>query len=333
MGRHFGFKVVPNGLLVDEAGVVRWAKFGGFSIDDPDDLAAAERFLAGGDPGPSPAADAPYVLGSLARELVATKVRLGRLLDEAGRRDEAVAVWREALRLEPANFTIRKQIWAAEHPEKFFPTIDFAWQQERLRAEREQEITEAGVPMNAATVDAGPGAASRLDPIPFGRGMAVVRVFFGLILFANGLSKLDGFTRVDVGPYHANLINRPQARQILDFEVNQRDGRGTQVPLLKRVVNDVVLPNWGFFGWVVTVVELGAGALLILGLATRGAALVALGQQLFLALVYASSNRWLFEQPHEYVPLFILAAVPAGRVWGLDAWITRTRPALRRWPC
>ncbi len=50
------------------------------------------------------------------------------------------------------------------------------------------------------------------------------------------------------------------------------------------------------------------------------------------AAPHRSSNRWLFEQPHEYVPLVVLALVPAGRVWGLDARITRTRPALRRWP-
>lgn len=37
-----------------------------------------------------------------------------------------------------------------------------------------------------------------------------------------------------------------------------------------------------------------------------------------LALVYASSNRWMFGQPHEYVLLFILAIVPAGRYWGID---------------
>ncbi len=175
-------------------------------------------------------------------------------------------------------------------------------------------------------------AGALVDGRLFARGMAVIRIFFGIILFANGVSKVTGDTRVDVGPYHANLINRPQARQILDFEVNQRDGRGTQVPLVKRAVNDVILPHWGVFQWIVTVIELGAGGALILGLATRLGALVALGQQLFLALVYASSNRWLFEQPHEYVPLFVLALVPVGRVWGLDAWITRTRPALRRWP-
>jgi len=186
--------------------------------------------------------------------------------------------------------------------------------------------------MNSPTIAPAPDAAPRLDPVLFGRGMAVVRVFFGLIMFANGVAKVTGDTQIEIGPYRGNLINRPQARQILDFEVNQRDGRGTRVPLLKRVVNDAILPNWGFFEWVVTFVELSTGALLILGLATRGAALVDLGQQLFLALVYASSNRWLFEQPHEYVPLFVLAAVPAGRVWGLDAWLTRTWPTLRRWP-
>jgi uncharacterized membrane protein YphA (DoxX/SURF4 family) len=83
---------------------------------------------------------------------------------------------------------------------------------------------------------------------------------------------------------------------------------------------------------VVILVEVGFGALLLIGLASRGAALVALGQQLFLALVYFSSNRWMFEQPHEYVPLIVLAIVPAGRAWGLDSWLLRRNPNLRRWP-
>ena len=48
--------------------------------------------------------------------------------------------------------------------------------------------------------------------------------------------------------------------------------------------------NWGVFEWLITFVEVGAGALLILGLATRGAALVGLGQQLFLPVVYLSQQ-------------------------------------------
>src|SRR5919112_4122413 len=179
---------------------------------------------------------------------------------------------------------------------------------------------------------------SIIDPILFARGLAVIRIFFGIILLANGLAKLEpSLGRIDLGPYHANLVTRDGARGILNFEINERRIRegapqGTQVPGLRPFVNNVVLANWGLFQWVVVLVEVGAGLLLILGLATRGAALVALGQQLFLALVYASSNRWLFEQPHEYVPLFVLAVVPAGRVWGLDALLTRSSPALRRWP-
>ncbi len=141
---HFGFTVVPNGVLVDEAGVVRYVKHGGFSIDNPGDVAAVERFLAGREPGEAEGTDVPYALGPVERELVATKVRLGGLLLERGRRDEAVAEWRSALRLDPENFLIRKQIWAAEHPEKFHPTIDFDWQQEQLRQEREAEIA-AGI--------------------------------------------------------------------------------------------------------------------------------------------------------------------------------------------
>lgn len=162
--RRFDFKVVPNGILLDEDGTIRWAKFGGFSIDNADDVAVVERFLAGDAPGTSPAPEVPYTLGPLERELVATKLHLGRVLLEGGRTTEATATWRDALRLDPANFTIRKQIWAAEHPEKFFPTIDFAWQQEQLAAERERELAEGvcgpdGCPLPWAAAGTGSHAA------------------------------------------------------------------------------------------------------------------------------------------------------------------------------
>ena len=176
------------------------------------------------------------------------------------------------------------------------------------------------------------GGALAPDARVLGRGLAAFRIFMGLILFTNGLAKLLEFRQITIGPYESFLINKQEARSILDFEVNQRGG-GTEVPGLKALVNDVVLANWGFFQWVVTAVELGVGALLIIGLATRGAALVGLGQQLFLQLVYLSSNRWAFEQPHEWMPLLILALVPAGRVWGLDArFAGRGLRRPRGWP-
>ncbi len=160
LSRLFGFKVVPNGVLIDEEGTIRWAKFGGFSIDNPDDVTVVEHFLAGDEPGPSPERDVPYELGPVEQELVATKLQLGRVLLDSGRTAEATAAWRDALRLDPESFTIRKQIWAVEHPEKFFPTIDFGWQEEQLAMEREREIAEGicgpdGCPLPWAEAEGG----------------------------------------------------------------------------------------------------------------------------------------------------------------------------------
>ena len=164
--------------------------------------------------------------------------------------------------------------------------------------------------------------ADDLDARLLGKGLAGLRIFFGLILFTNGLAKLLSFRTIEIGPYSSFLINREETRQILDFEVNKRNG-GTDVPGLKGLTNEVILPNFDFLQWVITAVELGVGAALILGLATRGAALLGLGQQLFLQVVYLSSSRWTFEQPHEWVPLLILVLVPAGRVWGFDRRFAR----------
>ncbi len=186
--------------------------------------------------------------------------------------------------------------------------------------------------LSAAPVTPAAASTAAIGQHAYGRGLAILRMFMGLILFANGISKLTGERNITIGWYHGSLITRPEARQILDFEVNKRNKTGTQVSHLKDIVNDFILPHWGLFQWVVTGIEVGVGLLLILGLVTRGAALIDLFFQLFLALVYASSNRWLFEQPHEYVPLLILAIVPAGRYWGIDRLLLRTFPSLRRWP-
>jgi uncharacterized membrane protein YphA (DoxX/SURF4 family) len=164
------------------------------------------------------------------------------------------------------------------------------------------------------------------------QGLAALRIFFGLILFSNGPAKLFEFRTFEIGPYSAFLINRQEARGILDFEVNRRNG-GTDVPALPAIVNDVILPRWDVFQWLTTALELGAGAALILGIATRAAALAALAQQIFLQLVYLSSGRWMWEQPHEWIPLLILALVPAGRTWGLDRkLVPHGLPRYHGWP-
>ena len=166
------------------------------------------------------------------------------------------------------------------------------------------------------------------------QGLAALRIFIGAILFANGLAKLAGITTITIGPYQANLIDRAATRFILRFEGLENPangGPGSDVPGIKPTVR-FLLEHFDVVQWLITALELGVGALLILGLATRGAAVVALAKQSFLALLYASSNRWLFEQPHEYVPLVILALVPAGRVWGLDGQVSWRAARTGRFP-
>lgn len=141
----YGYKLIPNGILLDETGIVRYAKLGGFSIDNATDVAAIQQLLDGEVEWIEPESSVvPYQLGATERELVETRWRLGAELFRRGAREEALTEWRRALWLDPENLTIRKQIWMARYPEKFHPTIDFAWQAEQLQREREEELA-AGI--------------------------------------------------------------------------------------------------------------------------------------------------------------------------------------------
>ncbi|MEX0816928.1 MAG: tetratricopeptide repeat protein [Gaiellales bacterium] len=56
----------------------------------------------------------------------------GVALYAAGDADEALALWRDALALDPDNFVVRSQIWALEHPDRFYPAVDREWQELQL---------------------------------------------------------------------------------------------------------------------------------------------------------------------------------------------------------
>ena len=179
LGRMFDFDVVPNGLFVDEQGVLRFIHIGGFDIRRPEVGPQVDALLS---TDFSNAAQPPRLLSQEAADVEVLRVELvsdpdnaglhfalgdallrdGRLADaeaalrraadldvtdwsarfalgtaqyQQDRTEEALASWRAALALDPPNFTVRKQIWMVEHPEKFYPTIDFGWQKEQLERE------------------------------------------------------------------------------------------------------------------------------------------------------------------------------------------------------
>ena len=99
---------------------------------------------------------------------------LGTAQYQQDRAEEALASWRAALALDPPNFTVRKQIWMVEHPEKFYPTIDFGWQKEQLEREgftrcaRRAALQLGVIKALGRAVEAGPvtGRASRACGLP-----------------------------------------------------------------------------------------------------------------------------------------------------------------------
>lgn len=110
------------------------AKVGGrFDIRRDETRALVERWLAAEDVA-LPAAEehreewSPEAL-RLFRDAVAA-VRLGE-------RERAVGLLKQAYPLEPDNMIIRKQLWAIEHPERFYAgDVDYPWQREQLEAGR-----------------------------------------------------------------------------------------------------------------------------------------------------------------------------------------------------
>ncbi len=160
-----------------------------------------------------------------------------------------------------------------------------------------------------------------------GGAFAFLRVVSGLVWLSNALAKLffDGKSNFDWGFVTFNLIDRATARGML-----QRASDGTFQPL-RWLYQDVVLANWSFFQWFLTVGELAAGLMLLFGIGSRLGALIPL---LLIGPIWIMSldhgNLYLWEYPNELLPLLLLAIVPSGRVFGQDR---KLAPRFNgRWP-
>lgn len=125
LARELGFRIVPTGFFVDGEGVVRYRHVNDFDVGDPRVRWNLDRFLAGEETEEPAEEDrmSPEALELFAR---------GVSVYAEGKADEAVAFWREALALDPDNFVVRSQIWALEHPDRFYPAVDREWQELQL---------------------------------------------------------------------------------------------------------------------------------------------------------------------------------------------------------
>ena len=130
----YGFKAIPNGILVDENGVLRYMQFGGFDIRKPDTYNLVSNWVVNSTVGISDSSSVRLLADEYhgkANALFQQGLDMYKLGDVNG----ALLKWKEGVALEPDNYLIRKQIWAVEHPEKFYSSdvVDSDWQREQLR--------------------------------------------------------------------------------------------------------------------------------------------------------------------------------------------------------
>ena len=126
--------------MIDEAGRLVKAPFN-VNVKNQKHLAMLEKWLS--DPGYNtmllrkmePSSETVVKTNAEA----AARFELGLILLESGKKEEAMAEWRKALALDPQNWIIHKQIWAVEHPDKFYDgSVDYGWQKTQLEAEKSE---------------------------------------------------------------------------------------------------------------------------------------------------------------------------------------------------
>jgi len=123
--RTFGVRAIPNGALIDENGILRYSLYGGFDIRNPATKKLVSGFLLNGE---VTLTDETEVKGAVD---VASLDHFERGLELYGSGDfeGAAVIWRQGMELEPDHWNMRKQLWAIEHPDRFYDgKVDYDWQ-------------------------------------------------------------------------------------------------------------------------------------------------------------------------------------------------------------
>ena len=137
LGERYNLKAIPYGIMIDEFGRLVKGPFS-INVENEDTIALLEKWLS--EPSynevlireaePPQKGEDPKIAEANAR------FQLGLVLLETGKKAEAMVEWRKASALNPHNWIVHKQIWAVEHPEKFYETdVDYGWQKQQLDAE------------------------------------------------------------------------------------------------------------------------------------------------------------------------------------------------------
>ena len=137
-GAGYDLKAIPYGVMVDEVGRLVKGPFN-INVANQKTLAMLEKWLSDPDSNVKLLRDVKPLdaLNVQTPTEAAARFQLGLVLLENGKKEEAMAEWRKALALDPKNWIIHKQIWAVEHPDKFYDgEVDYGWQKSQLKIEK-----------------------------------------------------------------------------------------------------------------------------------------------------------------------------------------------------
>ena len=133
----FDFQVVPLQLYFDETGRLIYQSRGSAEGDVLERLDEALK-----QPLRPPAervAAASTQPATAERDEAARLFEQGVVALDAGKSEDALGLWKQALSQDPENWLIRKQIWTLEAPEVFWGSdeIDYRWQKARMARDAE----------------------------------------------------------------------------------------------------------------------------------------------------------------------------------------------------
>jgi thiosulfate dehydrogenase [quinone] large subunit len=164
--------------------------------------------------------------------------------------------------------------------------------------------------------DGGQGMVDRIDYASRKRfqlwPVALLRIYTGIFFAWHGFGKISGGSFAD--GMNSFLMSRLEA----------------SFPFYRPFIEVVVLPNSGIFAAMIAWGELLIGLALVVGLATRYAAVA--GALMVANFWFAKGESFLAGSNHDVIWLVIfivLATVPAGRVAGLDDGLSDRMPFLR----
>ena len=144
--------------------------------------------------------------------------------------------------------------------------------------------------------------------------LVLLRIILGVIIL------ITWFDNLQKGLYTAEGLTG-----FFNWLFDAENGNGSSLIFYKSILDAIIIPIAGVFGGFQMVTELLMGLGLLLGGFTRFFGIAAAVFFLNLFLAYFGGHEWIWTYVLLLMSALVIAQTRAGRRWGLDQWLIRTR--------